>query len=100
MRIFLVMFLPWMKPIALPGRDRVRSTIRQRSNGLRGRRRDKWLALCPAQEAQGDRHIEQVPPDAVDERGPVGAGEVEDRTREPAAERHAEERRGEHDGPP
>src|SRR5258708_37154003 len=58
---------------------------------------DTWL---PRKQPARDAQVEKVPADAVDERGPVGAGEVEDRAGQPAAERHAEERRRKHDGDP
>src|SRR6266571_4797154 len=47
----------------------------------------------PAQQPERNRQVEQVEGEAVDERRAVGAGEIEDRARHPAAERHAEERR-------
>src|SRR4029078_7535488 len=37
-----------------------------------------------------DRHVHQVPREAVEEGRAVGTGEVEDQARQPAAERHAD----------
>ena len=50
----------------------------------------------PPQQPAGDRDVQQVPQDAVDERRRVGAGRVEDRAGHPAAERHAEQRGHQH----
>ena len=50
-----------------------------------------------AQQEERDRQVEQVPADAVEERGAVGAGEVEHRARHPAAQRHAEQRAHDHE---
>src|SRR5690348_12502771 len=70
---------------------------------LRSRTAERWSARgsCgkrASQEPRGDREVEQVPADAVQERGAVGAGRIEYRSGHPAAERHAEERRHEDDG--
>ena len=47
------------------------------------------LARSPEQ-AHRDADVQQVPENAVEERGLVGAGQVEDHAGHPAAERHAE----------
>jgi DNA-binding transcriptional MocR family regulator len=49
-----------------------------------------------SQQEQHDGEVQRVPADAVQERGAVRAGEVEHRTRHPAAQRHAEQRRHQH----
>jgi putative MATE family efflux protein len=48
------------------------------------------------QEPHGDREIQEVPQDAVEEGDLVGAGEVEDHAGDPAAKRHAEHRGHQH----
>src|SRR6185295_11140530 len=47
---------------------------------------------CPASHKQPESyaHVQQVPGDAMEEGGPVGAGEVIDLARKPTAERHAQ----------
>ena len=47
-------------------------------------------AKAAEQQPEGDRHVDQVPGDAVQEGGAVGAGEVVDLARQPAAQRHAD----------
>ena len=49
------------------------------------------------QQPGHDRHVHQIKAEAVQERRPVGAGEVENPSRHPAAERHAEQRRHQDD---
>jgi hypothetical protein len=53
-----------------------------------------------AAAAQCDRQVEKIPPDAVHEGGAVRARHVEDRPVKTPAERHAEERRHDHDADP
>src|SRR5262245_22961307 len=55
----------------------------------------EWPAR-PPQQPHGDAEIQEVPQDAVEEGDLVGAGEVEDHARDPAAERHAEHRGHQH----
>jgi hypothetical protein len=52
------------------------------------------------QQPEGDRHVQQVPADAVQEGGPIGAGEVVDLAAQPAAQRHADDGRHQHQADP
>src|SRR5215470_10602784 len=54
----------------------------------------------PRQQPERDRYVYQVPDEAVGEGGAVGAGEIEDHARHPAAERHPEQRRHQRDAEP
>ena len=58
------------------------------------------IARRPPQQPQGDRHVQQIPQDAIDERGLIGAGQVEDHSGHPAAERHAQQRGRQHHADP
>src|SRR5436190_7749360 len=47
------------------------------------------------QQPTGDCHIEQVPGNAIEKRGPIGTGEIVDGSRHPAPERHSDDGCGE-----
>src|SRR5690606_33673539 len=59
----------------------------------------RGLQAAPAtlaqQQEEDDRTVEEVPADTIDESRLVAAGRIEDRAREPAAERHPDQGRGE-----
>ncbi len=68
---------------------RLRYAAACRGSGDR-RPRARWSS------SQRDRQVQQVPADAVEERGLIRAGQVEHLARHPAAERHAEQREHQH----
>src|SRR5215813_2996922 len=62
------------------------SAKRRQSSRFSGTQREPFAA-APEQH-DGDREVEQVPGESVQECGVVGPGRVEDAARHPAAERH------------
>src|SRR6185369_6045036 len=51
---------------------------------------------CAAQQPSGNRNVQDIPQNAIDERGLIRAGQIENCVGYPSAERHVEQRGGNH----
>ena len=85
-------FRSWAIPDLAPATN---MAVMSRSSGER-----RAVRRRAHQQPKGDRHIDQVEGDAVEERRLVGAGKIVDLARHPAAQRHAHHGRGEDEADP